>query len=72
MWAKRDSFHVVKAQSSANGVGVFLCFFASVEDIAGDFAAVGAADVDDIGEILETEEVFQDTLNEGFFHIDWV
>ena len=43
---------------------MLLSIFERVEDEAGDFTAVGAADVDDIGEILETEEVFQDTLNE--------
>lgn len=70
MGAKRDSFHVVETESSANVVGVLLSFFARVEDVAGDFAAVGAANVDDVGEISETEEVFQDTLNKGFFHFN--
>ena len=70
MGAERDSFHIVETESGANCVGVFLSFFARVEDEAGNFAAVSAANVDDVGEIAKTEEVFQDTLNKRFFHFD--
>ena len=43
---------------------MLLSIFERVEDEAGDFAAVGAADIDDVGKISESEKVFQDTLNE--------
>lgn len=38
------------------------CIIGRVEDVASDFAAVGSADIDNVGVVAVTEEEFGDAL----------